>query len=66
MRFLFKLTNHKITKLLIYNINGQLLDEKENLKVKRYKYVEFLDQGTYILIIQTRDGNIHHRKIVRL
>ncbi len=56
----------EISKFLVYNINGQLLNKKENLKVNRYKYTDFLEQGSYILIIHTADGNIHHRKIIRL
>jgi len=55
-----------IESLQVYNLSGNLVRRIEHISSARFKFESRLEQGTYLAIIQTRDGVIHRKKIIIL
>jgi hypothetical protein len=58
--------NNQLQSLIIYNVSGQLIDKISIENVSRYNYTKRLEQGTYLLVIQTNDDMVIYKKMVVL
>ena len=55
-----------IESLQVFNLSGNLVKSEESISSARFKFESQLEQGTYFVIIRTRDNVIHRKKIVVL